>query len=62
MKRFKEIREKKDKEAEMFAWIIDKLENTNMNSSKMKKDFTKMFGSAATKKHWDDMVTMAMDG
>jgi len=63
MKTFKEVREgKKDKEAEMFAWILDKMENTSMRHDKMKKEFTKKFGSTATKNHWDDMVTMAMDG
>lgn len=62
MIKFKEIREAKKNDDEMFSWVIDKLENSNMNSSKMKKEFTKMFGAAATKKNFDDMVTMAMDG
>jgi hypothetical protein len=63
MKTFKEVREgKKDKEAEMFAWVVDNMENSNHNHGKMKKEFTKIFGAAATKKHWDDMVTMAMGG
>jgi len=64
MKSFKDLREKKnvDKEAEMFAWIMDKMENTNDTHGKMKKEFTKKFGNAATKKHWDDMVTNAMEG
>jgi len=28
----------------------------------MKKEFAKKFGNASAKKHWDDMVTNAMEG
>jgi len=54
---------KKDDEIEMFAWVRDKVHNSKGNTkhSKLKIAFTKMFGNAATKKHWDDMVTIAMD-
>jgi hypothetical protein len=62
MKTFKAIREAKNNDDEMFGWIIDKLENSKMDSSKMKKEFTKKFGASATKKHFDNMVTTAMDG
>jgi hypothetical protein len=63
MKTFKEMREgKADKESEMFAWILDKIENSDDTHSKMKKEFAKKFGNASAKKHWDDMVTNAMEG
>jgi len=63
MKNLKTIREaKKPSRDVMFGWVIAGMENTNHDHDRMKKDFTKTFGAAATKKYWDDLVTQAMDG
>ena len=54
---------KLDAEIEMLAWVRDAVHNSKGNTkhNKLKQAFIKMFGNAAAKKHWDDMVTIAMD-
>jgi len=43
-------------EAQMYMFCLDALQE-NINHAKQKRQFTKKFGLAATKKHWDEMVT-----
>lgn len=58
---YKRLQEASSKELDqMMGWVIYGMENTNHDHAKMKKDFTKKFGAAATKKHWDDLVSQAM--
>tara|TARA_B100000780_G_C21123897_1_gene455577 strand:- start:2826 stop:3029 length:204 start_codon:yes stop_codon:yes gene_type:complete len=45
---------------QMLGWVIYGMESTNHDHDKLKKAFTKQFGAAATKKHWDDLVSQTM--
>ena len=60
MKTFKDIVE--SSKDDMFAWVLDRMENSEDDSEEMKADFQKKFGKSDTKKHWDDLVTSAMEG